>query len=64
MTIIALLFWIALIGVIAWLLVTYIPMVQPIKTVIVIVAVICVVLIAAHAFGIVGDFNVQVPKVR
>lgn len=53
----------AVIGVSAWAMVTYLPMAAPIKTVIVIVAVICCVLIALHAFGI-GIPNPNVPHLK
>lgn len=47
-----LLLYIAIIGVIAWAVTTYIPMPPPIKTVIVIVAVVACVIIALNAFGL------------
>lgn len=58
-----LLVYIALIGLIAWALVTYVPMPPPVKTVIVVVAVIACILIAFQAFG--GHLpNPPVPQVR
>ncbi len=51
MSILMLLLILAVIGVIAWALVTYIPMPQGIKTVIVVVAIICAVIYALNAFG-------------
>ncbi len=62
---ISLLILIAIIGVIAWLLTAYVPMPPPIKTVIVIVAVIACVLIALRAFGIIpARFDTGVPQIR
>lgn len=59
MSYLALLLILAFIGLVAWALVTYIPMPQGIKTVIVIVAVVCSILYALHAFG----FHVPNPSV-
>ena len=61
MSIIGFLIWLAVIGVIAWALVTFIPMPQGIKTVIIIVAVVIAVLIAASAFGIIDNLDMKVP---
>ncbi len=63
MSIIMLMFVLAVIGVAAWAMVTYIPMPQPIKNVIVIVAVIGCVLYALHAMGI-GIPNPPVPQLK
>lgn len=52
MGIIVLLVLIAVIGLAAWALVTYVPMPQGIKTVIVVVAVVACILYALHAMGI------------
>jgi hypothetical protein len=49
---IELLLFLALIGVIAWALVTYLPMPQPVKTVIVVAAVLICVLILVRALGL------------
>jgi hypothetical protein len=51
---IELLLLMALIGVVAWAIVTYVPMPQPIKTVIIIAAAIFCILLLARAFGIDG----------
>jgi hypothetical protein len=64
MSIIGLLFFIALVGLVAWALTALIPMPQGIKTAIYVVALIIVVLIAAHAFGLTGDLNTRVPQLR
>ncbi len=63
MSIVMLLLILAVIGVVAWALVTYIPMPAPIKTVIIIVAVVACVLYALHAMGI-GLPNPGVPQIR
>lgn len=63
MSILLLLCVLAFIGVVAWALVSYLPMPAPIKTVIVVVAVIACILIALHAMGI-GIPNPSMPQIR
>ncbi len=63
MSIIYLMLVLAVIGVVAWALVTYIPMPSGMKTLIVVVAVVCGVLYALNMFGI-GLPNPAVPKLR
>lgn len=63
MAVVWLLFIMAIIGVAAYLMVTYLPMPAPVKTAIVVVAVICCVLIALHAMGIRVP-NPSVPQLR
>lgn len=63
MSIFLLLLVLAVIGVGAWALTTYLPMPPAVKNVIVIVAVIACILIALHAFGI-GVPNPSVPQLR
>ncbi len=63
MSIILLLVVLAVIGVVAWALVTYVPMPAPIKTVIVIVAVVACVFYALHSMGI-GIPNPSVPQIK
>lgn len=62
MSIVLLLLVLAVIGVCAWALVTYLPMPPAIKTVIIIVAVVCCILYALHAMGI-GIPNPSVPRI-
>lgn len=63
MSIIALLVIIALIGLVAWALVTYIPMPSGIRTTIVVIAVIIVVLMVLSALGVLDDIRgAQVPR--
>lgn len=62
MSFLSLIIEIAIIGVIAWAVTTYIAMPPPIKTVITIVAVVAVVFIALQAFGIHLP-NPSVPKI-
>ena len=64
MPIIYLLVYLALIGVVAWLLVTYIPMPPPIKTVIVVAAVVCCILLVLDATGILNTVGPNVPRLR
>ncbi len=52
MSIVMLLLVLAVIGVVAWALTTYVPMPQAVKTVIIVVAVIACVLYAFSAMGI------------
>lgn len=63
MSILLLLVILAVIGVVTWALVTYLPMPAGVKTVIVIVAVVACVIYALHAMGI-GLPNPAVPQVR
>jgi hypothetical protein len=64
MSIISLLVILALVGLVAWVLIKFVPMPQPIRTVIIIVAIVIAVLVALHAFGIfTGGLNQQVPHV-
>lgn len=44
----------AVLGLIVWLIVTYIPMVEPIRTIIIVIAAICALLYALRAFGLAG----------
>lgn len=51
----------ALVGLIVWLIITYIPMPQPFKTIILIIVAICLILWLMNVFGI-GD--IPVPHLR
>lgn len=51
----------AIIGAIAYAIITYIPMPQPIKTAIIIVIAICVIVFLMRAFGVA---DIPVPQVR
>lgn len=59
----ALLLYIAIIGLIAWALITLIPMPAQIHTVIIVVAVIASIVVTLHAFGI-GLPDPGVPRLR
>lgn len=63
MSILVLLLILAVIGVMAWALTTYIPMPAGIKTTIVVVAIVACVIYALHAMGI-GIPNPGVPQIR
>lgn len=63
MSILMLMVVMAVVGLVAWALVTYVPMPQGVKTVIVIAAVIVCVLYLLHALGI-GLPNPDVPHLR
>jgi len=60
MSIISLLVFLAVIGVIWYLVTTYIPMPAPMKTVITVIAVIALCLLLLQVFGF-GDFTVGRP---
>lgn len=61
MSLISLVLTLAVVGFILWLIVTYVPMVAPIKNVILVVVVIVVVLWLMQVFGVVGP---NVPRFR
>ena len=65
MSIIGLLVFIALVGLVAWLLIRLIPMPAEIQKIIVVVAVVIALLIVLDAFGLLGSIqNVQVPRIH
>jgi hypothetical protein len=65
MSLISLVVVLIVVGVLLWLVNTYIPMAQPIKTIINVVVIIAVVLWLLSAFGILGDANaVRVPRLH
>lgn len=65
MSIVALFLLLALLGLFAWLLTTFIPMPQQFKTLLIVVAIIIALLLVLQAFGFLsGIGSVQVPKVR
>ena len=61
---ISLILTLIVVGVLRWLVNTYIPMDAKIKNIINIVVVICVVLWLLNVFGVLGAMNVPVPRVR
>lgn len=64
MSVIALILVLALIGLVAWAVVKFIPMPPAIQTIIYVVTAIVCLLYALHAFGFIqGVGNVQVPKI-
>ena len=64
MPILLLLLWFAIIGLIAWALITYLPMPQAIKTVITVAAAICCILILLSALGVGLGSGPTVPRLR
>ena len=60
MSLITLIIVIAVIGLIVWLVTTYIPMPEPFKKIIIVVALIVVVLYCLSAFGILGDVSLPI----
>ncbi len=64
MGVLQLLVLIIVIGVLVWLVETYIPMAPPFKSIVRVVAIVCVVLLLLSAFGILdGLGSYQVPRV-
>lgn len=64
MSLIGFLITLALVGLVVWAIVTYIPMPDGIKRVIVIVAIVAIVIYALQAFGVMGSIDtVRVPQV-
>ena len=61
---ITLFIYLALIGVVAWALTTYVPMTPGIAKLIKIMAIVIAVLLCLAAFGLLGDLNLQVPHVH
>jgi len=64
MPILLLLVWFAVIGVVAWLLIRFVPMPAPIQTVIVVAAVVVCVLILLSATGLTLGSGPTVPRLR
>jgi hypothetical protein len=64
MPVLLLLLWFAIIGLVAWLLIKFIPMPQAIQTLIVIAAAVACVLILLQAMGVGLSSGPTVPKVR
>lgn len=65
MSLISLLILLVVIGVVLWAIITYIPMPQAIKSIILVVGIIVALYYVLSAFGILGHLqSVQVPTVR
>lgn len=65
MSLITLIVTLIIVGVLLWLVNTYIPMDGKIKQILNVVVVICVILWLLYAFGILGHANdIRVPQVR
>lgn len=65
MAYISLLIVLTIIGVLAWAIITYIPMIEGVKTVIKIAAVVLAVVYVLNAFGVIGGVSaVRVPSLR
>lgn len=64
MSLISFIIVLALAGLVTWAVVTYIPMPDGIKKVIVIVAIVAIVIFALQTFGLIGSLDtVRVPHV-
>lgn len=59
---ISLIITLAVVGLITWLIITYIPMPPVFKQVILVVVAICVIIFVLNAFGIIGR-DIPVPQV-
>jgi hypothetical protein len=55
---------IVVVGVLLWLVTTYVPMAPPIKTILVAVVVIALVLWLLSVFGVLNLLNTPVPRIR
>ncbi len=65
MPLMSLIVTLVVVGVLLWLVNTYIPMDGKIRNILNVVVVICVVLWLLHAFGIISSASdIQVPRVR
>lgn len=64
MTILGLIVVICLLGLLGWAVTTCIPMPQPFKNLIIVVLVVVAVLITLNAFGLLGNLNVNVPRLH
>ena len=65
MSLLSLIVTLIVIGVLLWLVNTYIPMDGKIKNILNVVVVICVVIWLLYAFGLINHANeIQVPRVR
>lgn len=58
---IALIIWILVIGIVAWLITSYTPIPQPFKTIIMIVLVVIALILILNAFGLTDG---SMPKIR
>lgn len=58
---ITLILGLALVGFVCWLLLTYVPMPDPIKKLIIVIVVVCIILYLMSAFGI---MDIPVPRLR
>lgn len=54
---------IAVIGIIVWAVITYIPMPEPFKKAIIIITAICVLAFVLNAFGVIGR-DIPVPQLH
>lgn len=64
MSILGFLVFVLVLGLATWLIVTYVPMPQPIKTVLVVCVVIIIVLVLLNATGMLGGSLGNIPRVR
>lgn len=65
MSLLALLIYLALIGFITWLIVTYIPLDPTIKKVITVAAIVGCIILCLYAFGLLGSLtSTPVPRIR
>ena len=64
MTLLGLIIVLAIVGFCTWLVVTYIPMPQPVKTVIIVVVVLFILLWALGSIGLLGPLNTPIRPIR
>jgi hypothetical protein len=63
MTILQLLLLIIAVGILVWAAVTFLPMAEPTKKILVGTAVICLIVVILYAFGLFDALKIRVPKV-
>lgn len=64
MSLLGLIVLICVLGFIAWLVNAYIPIPAPFKTLIMVILIVIAVLVTLNAFGLLGNLDMAVPRVR
>ncbi len=64
MSILGLVLFIVILGIVAWLINTYLPLPAPFKTIILVILIVVAVVVTLNAFGLLGSLNTAVPHLR
>lgn len=64
MSVIGLVVLIVVIGLVAWIVNSYLPIPQPFKTIINVVLIVVALIVVLNAFGLMGGLNTSVPHLR